>query len=91
MSRASHVSRMPAFSNSAMHDDTRAMIRARIETLLTSGAVASQVSSRLVTKGCQSPWAETPDAAAMGGSRPAERATQGRCGWRSNSSRPESL
>jgi hypothetical protein len=91
MSNASHVSRMPAYSNSTMHDETRAMIRSRIESLLTSGAVASQVSSRLVTKGCHSPWAEMPGAAKMSGDRPAERKSDGRCGWRSNSSRPESL
>ncbi|GAA0309071.1 hypothetical protein GCM10008966_32000 [Rhodovulum strictum] len=91
MSNASQGSRMPAYSNSMMHDETRAMIRARIETLLTSGAVASQVSRRLVTKGCQSPWSDTPDPSRMVGTRPAERSSEGRCGWRSNNSRRESL
>lgn len=91
MSNASHSSRMPAFSNSVMHDDTRAMIRARIETLLTSGAVASQVSRRLVTRGCHSPWGDTAEATAIPEGRPAERSSQGRCGWHSNSSRRGSL
>lgn len=93
MSDTSHRSRMPAFGNNVMQDETRAMIRARIECLLTSGAVASQVSHRLTTRGCLSPWAEpqgplAEPANSPHGHRP-ERIKQGSAGWRSSSSRPE--
>ncbi|SIO12197.1 hypothetical protein SAMN05444722_0504 [Rhodovulum sp. ES.010] len=96
MSQASQISRMPTFANSRHHhDESRALLRARIESLLTSGAVASQVSRRLDTKGCRSPWAEAdagaPESAPRPCARPAERITYGRIGWRSNSSRRESL
>ena len=95
MSNTSYECRMPAISHSAMQDETRAMIRARIECLLTSGAVATQVKSRLRTRGCRSPWAEVPAEAerlcADPDARPAVRASEGREGWRSSSSRRGSI
>lgn len=74
---------MPAFPNAAVHDEARATIRAHIECLLRSDAVAAQVNRRLSTKGQHSPWARGSDASA-GCSK------EGRDGWRSNRSRPES-
>jgi len=95
MSNPSIDSRMPAFSNSAMQDETRTMIRARIECLLTSGTVATQVNRRLCTKGRRSPWAQMPSkperAATDPETPPPGRSNEGRDGWRSNSSRRGSI
>ncbi|BAQ70141.1 hypothetical protein NHU_02997 [Rhodovulum sulfidophilum] len=92
MSQTSRHSRMPAFSNSAAPDETRALIRARIESLLSSRAVASQVGRQLRTKGCCSPWAAASAAADEQDGQAHEAAQActtrtGRQGWRSNSSR----
>jgi len=95
MSNTSYECRMPAISHSAMQDETRAMIRARIESLLTSGTVATQVNRRLCTKGRRSPWAQspTPPERAMTDPEtpPPGRINEGRDGWRSNSSRRGSI
>ncbi|TDX29216.1 hypothetical protein EV657_10937 [Rhodovulum visakhapatnamense] len=96
MSQASRTSRMPGFSNSAVPEETRALIRARIENLLTSGAVASQVNRQLRTKGCHSPWALASASAGEDDRAACEtaqtcRTMTGRHGWRSNNSRQGSL
>lgn len=91
MSKMNARCHMPVFSEIAAHDETRAMIRARIACLLTSGTVATQVNRRLCSKGRCSPWMAPPDPAGNGAvAPPSGRNKQGRDGWRSNNSWPGS-
>ncbi|MBN2907006.1 MAG: hypothetical protein JXJ18_09890 [Rhodobacteraceae bacterium] len=89
--------RAPQFAGRAVHDDQRAMIRARIEMLLSNGTVAAQVNSSLRNKARRdSPWADAPeglrdDRSALRdpGARGIQKGRDSK--WPSKSSRPGSL